>query len=165
MSVGALFHRLARVIGITMIFSVVGPIAFAALILLIIAGLGAPILQLVLAFVGLKALGTMVSIAALLLAVATVLASFPPSAVAGLIFALAAVYAGKNALWVAWLAVAIAIIGVIVSGTILEESSAAMLPDAGQVLVAFAMLAVLAILPTTLCWWLTKPLSRAILPA
>jgi hypothetical protein len=158
-SVGALFHRLARV-----------PIAFTVLILLISAGLGAPILELVLAFVGLKALGTMVSIAALLLSVALMLASFMPSAVAGLIFALAAVYAGANAVWVAWLAVAVAILGVVVLGVFIipQESSAVILPNirsAGEALASFAMLSVLAILPTTLCWWLTKPLSRAILPA
>jgi hypothetical protein len=169
-SVGALFGRLARVIGITMIFSIVGPLAFAALILLIVAALGAPLLQILLAFVNLDALHTLVSVAAWLLGVATLLASFPPSAMAGMIFAFAAVYAGTNAVWAAWLAVAVVIFGVIVLGVFLipGESSAFILPNiqsAGQALALFAMLSVLAILPATICWWLTKPLSRAILPA
>jgi hypothetical protein len=169
-SVRALIGRLARVIGITVIFSIVGPLAFAALILLIVAALGAPLLQLLLAFVKLDALHTLVSVAAWLLGVAMMLASFSPSAMAGMIFALVAVYAGTNAVWAAWLAVAVVIFGVIVLGAfaIPGESSAFILPNiqsAGQALALFAMLSVLAILPATLCWWLTKPLSRAILPA
>jgi hypothetical protein len=79
---------------------------------------------------------------------------------------LIAVYAGVNAVWMAWLAVALAIIGVIVLGVFIipDESSAVILPSArsaGETLSLFAVLAVLAILPTTLCWWLAKPLHRA----
>ena len=170
MSVGAAFRRLGRTIGIVLIFSIAGPLAFAALILLIVAGLGAPLLQMSLAVVNLDWLNTVISVALWLLVMATLLASFPPSAVAGCIFALVAVYAGVNAVWMAWLAVALAIIGVIVLGffVIPDESSAVILPSArsaGETLALFGVLAVLAVLPTTLCWWLTEPFHRASIAA
>ena len=170
MSVGAAFRRLGRTIGIVLIFSIAGPLAFAALILLIVAGLGAPLLQMSLAVVNLDWLNTVISVALWLLVMATLLASFPPSAVAGCIFALVAVYAGVNAFWMAWLAVALAIIGVIALGffVIPDESSAVILPSArsaGETLALFGVLAVLAVLPTTLCWWLTKPFHRASIAA
>ena len=170
MSVGAAFRRLGRLIGIVLIFSVVGPLAFATLILLIVAGLGAPLLQISLALVNLEGLSTVISVALWLLVMATLLASFPPSAMAGCIFAVAAVYTGVDAVWMAWLAVALAIIGVIVLGLFIipDESSAVILPSArsaGQSLSLFAVLAVLAMLPTTLCWWLAKPLHRASIAA
>lgn len=170
MSAGAAFRGLPRWIGIVMIFSVVGPLAVAALIALIVIALGAPFLQLLLVFVDLGALRTVISVAVSLLAVAAVLASSPPSAVAGLIFASAAVYAGKNTVWMAWIAAAIAIIGLIVLGgfVIPAESSAVILPGvqwARQALTLFVMLAAVAVLPATLCWWLAKPLHRAIVPA
>ena len=170
MSVGAAFGRLGRAIGIVVIFSVVGPLAFATLILLIVAGFGAPLLQIALASFDLGGLSTIVSVALWLLVMATLLASFPPSAMAGCIFAVAAVYTGVDAVWMAWLAVALAIIGVIVLGLFIipDESSAVILPSArsaGQSLSLFAVLAVLAMLPTTLCWWLAKPLHRASIAA
>jgi hypothetical protein len=169
-SVGAAFRRLGRAIGIVLIFSVVGPLAFATLILLIVAGFGAPLLQIALASFDLGGLSTIVSVALWLLVMATLLASFPPSAVAGCIFAVVAVYAGVNAVWMAWLAVALAIIGVIMLGIFMipDESSAVILPSArsaSETLSLFAVLAVLAVLPTTLCWWLTKPLHRASIAA
>jgi hypothetical protein len=166
----AAFRRLGRAIGIVLIFSVVGPLAFATLILLIVAGFGAPLLQIALASFDLGGLSTIVSVALWLLVMATLLASFPPSAVAGCIFAIVAVYAGVNAVWMAWLAVALAIIGVIALGffVIPDESSAVILPSArsaGETLALFGVLAVLAVLPTTLCWWLTRPLHRASIAA
>jgi len=169
-SVGAIFRSLGRVIGIVLIFSIVGSLAFATLILLIVAGFSAPLLQIALDLVNLGALGTVVSVALWLLVVATWLASFPPSVVAGCIFAMVAVYAGVNAVWMAWLAVALAIIGVIALGVFIipDESSAVILPSArsaSETLSLFAVLAVLAILPTTLCWWLAKPLHRASIAA
>jgi hypothetical protein len=165
-SVGAAFGRLGRAIGIVLIFSIMGPLAFAALILSIVAGFGAPLLQMSLAVVSLDWLNTVISVALWLLVMATLLASFPPSAVAGCIFAIVAVYAGVNAIWMAWLAVALAIIGVIALGffVIPDESSAVILPSArsaGETFALFGVLAVLAVLPTTLCWWLTRPLHRA----
>jgi hypothetical protein len=170
MSVGAVFRGFGRMIGIILIFSIVGPLAFATLILLIVAGFSAPLLQMSLDLVNLGALGTVVSVALWLLVVATWLASFPPSVVAGCIFALVAVYAGINAVWMAWLAVAVAIIGVIVLGIFIipDQSSAVILPgarSASETLSLFAVLAVLALVPTTLCWWLAKPLHRASIAA
>jgi hypothetical protein len=170
MSVGAVFRGFGRMIGIVLIFSIVGPLAFATLILLIVAGFSAPLLQMSLDLVNLGALGTVVSVALWLLVVATWLASFPPSVVAGCIFALVAVYAGINAVWMAWLAVAVAIISVIVLGIFIipDQSSAVILPSArsaSETLSLFAVVAVLALLPTTLCWWLAKPLHRASIAA
>ena len=170
MNIGAAFRRLGRAIGIVVIFSIVGPLAFAALILLIVAGFGAPLLRISLALVNLDGLSTVISVALWLLVRASLLASFPPSAVAGCVFAVVAVYAGVNAVWMAWLTVALAIIGVIALGffVIPDESSAVILPSArsaGETLSLFGVLAVLAVLPTTLCWWLTKPLHRASIAA
>jgi hypothetical protein len=86
--------------------------------------------------------------------------------IAGGIFAVVAVYAGLNAIWMAWLAVAVAIAGVIALGVVFipDESSAVILPSArsaGEALSLFAVLAVLALLPASLCWWFAKPLHRA----
>jgi hypothetical protein len=168
--VSASFRRIGRLIGIVLIFSIVGPLAFATLIVLIVAGLGAPLLQIASALVDLGALSTVASVALWVLVVTSLLASFPPSVVAGCVFAAVAVYAGVNSLWMAWLAMAVAIIGVIVLGTFFapDESSAVILPgfrSASETLALFAVLAVLATLPTSLCWWLAKPLHRASIAA
>jgi hypothetical protein len=169
-SLGVAFRGLSRWIGVVLIFSVAGPLAFAALVTLMAVALGAPLLQMLLVFVDLGALRSFISVAVGLLAFAAVLASFPPAAVAGLIFASAAVYAGTNAIWMAWAAAAVAIAGVIVLGVFVvpAESSAVILPgvpSARQALTLFVMLAALAALPITLCWWLAKPLHRASIAA
>ena len=169
-SAGTVVGRFARAIGIVLIFSVVGPLTIAALISLIVAGLGAALLQMFLALLELEALRTMVSIAIVLLALATVLASFLPSVAAGLIFALAAVYGGINMIWMAWLAAAIAVASFVIFGMFVvpSESSAVILPDvrsARQALMLSAILAVLAVIPASLCWWLAKPLHRASMAA
>jgi hypothetical protein len=100
----------------------------------------------------------------------TALAAFLPSVAAGLIFALAAVYGGINMIWMAWLAAAIAIAGFVVLGMFVmpSESSAVILLDvrsARAALTLSTMLAVLAIVPTSLCWWLAKPLHRGSIAA
>jgi hypothetical protein len=169
-SVSAALRRIGRLIGIVLIFSIVGPLAFATLILLIVAGFGAPLLQIGLAVVDLGALSTVVSVALWLLVVASLLASFPPSVVTGCVFASVAVYAGVNSVWMAWLAMAVAIIGVIGLGafSMPDESSAVILPSArsaGETLGLFVVFAALATLPTLLCWWLAKPLHRASIAA
>ena len=105
-SAGAVVGRFARAIGIVLIFSIAGPLITAALISLIVVGLGAALLQLFLALLELEALRTVISVAVGLLAFVTMLASFLPSVAAGLIFALAAVYGGINMIWMAWLAAA-----------------------------------------------------------
>ncbi len=166
----ASLRRLGRLIGIILIFSVVGPLAFAALTSLIVVAFGAALLQLLLVFVDLSALRSVISIAVWLLAFLAVMASIPPSAVAGIIFASAAVYGGIGAIWMAWLAAAVAIAGVVTGGMffIPSESSAVILPSVGsasQAPALFAMLAALAVVPTSLCWWLAKPLHRATISA
>ncbi|MBR1225416.1 MULTISPECIES: hypothetical protein [unclassified Bradyrhizobium] len=165
-SAGAVAGRFARAIGIVLIFSIAGPLTIAALISLIVVGFGAALLQMFLALLELEALRTIVSVAIVLLALATMLAAFLPSVAAGLIFALAAVYGGINMIWMAWLAAAIAVAGFVVFGIFLvpSESSAVILPDvrsARQALSLSAILAVLAVIPASLCWWLAKPLHRA----
>ncbi len=65
----------------------------------------------------------------------------------------------------AWLAAAIAVAGFVVFGMFVVplESSAVILPDvrsARAALTLSVMLAVLAIGPTSLCWWLAKPWHR-----
>jgi hypothetical protein len=168
--VSAAFRRIGRWTGIVVIFAMAGPLAFATLIVLILAGFGVPLLQIALAVVDLGALSTVVSVALWLLVVASLLASFPPSVVAGCVFASVAVYAGMNSIWMAWLAMAIALVGVIVLGALFVpgESSAVILPSArlgSETLALFAVFAVLATLPTFLCWWLARPLHRASIAA
>jgi hypothetical protein len=169
-SAGAIVGRFARAIGIVLIFSIAGPLSIAALISLIVVAFGAALLQMFLAVLELDALRTMVSVAVGLLAFVTMLASFLPSVAAGLVFALAAVYGGTNMIWMAWLAAAIAVAGFVVFGMFVvpSESSAVILPDvrsAQQALTLSAVLAVLAVIPASLCWWLAKPLHRASIAA
>ncbi|WP_245285969.1 MULTISPECIES: hypothetical protein [unclassified Bradyrhizobium] len=156
--------------GIVVIFSIVGPLTVAALVSVMVTTLGAAVLQMFLALVELEALRTLVSIAIVLLAIATVLASFLPAVAAGLIFALAAVYADLNMIWMAWLAAAVAAAGFVGFGMFVvpSETSAVILPSvrsAPEALKLSAMLAVVAVIPASLCWWLAKPLHRVILPA
>jgi hypothetical protein len=170
MSVGAIFRSIGRWIGIVTIFSIVGPLAFAMVIVLIVAGFGVPLLQIALGLVDLGALGTIISVALWVLVIASWLAAFPPSVAAGCVFASVAVYAGMNSIWMAWLAMAVALVGVIVLGAFFvpDESSAVILPSArsaGETLGLFVVVAVLATLPTFLCWWLAKPLHRASIAA
>jgi hypothetical protein len=169
-SVGSILRGLARMIGISVIFSIVGPLAFAALVLVIVASFGAPVAQLFATLAGHDLLHTIVSVALWVLTIASWLAAIPPSAMAGLIFAFAAVSAGLDRIWMAWLAAAAGIAGVILLGhfVIPGESSAVILPSvqsADGSLRLFAILIVLAIAPATLCWWLSKPLHRASIAA
>jgi hypothetical protein len=170
MSIGAAFGGLGRMIGIAVIFSIVGPLAFAALVLAIVASFGAPLAQLFATFAGHDLFSTIVSVALWVLTIAAWLAASPPSAMAGLIFAFAAVCTGLDKIWMAWLAAAAGIASVILLGNFVipGESSAVILPGARSVdesLSLFGVLCVLAILPVTLCWWLSKPLHRASMPA
>ncbi|MDH2345462.1 hypothetical protein [Bradyrhizobium sp. SSUT77] len=168
--VAVLFRRLSRVAGIVVIFSVVGPLTIAALVSVTVTALGAAVLQMFLALLELEALRALVSIAIVLLAIATILASFLPAVAAGLIFALAAVYADLNMIWMAWLAAAMAAAGFVAFGMFVvpSEASAVILPSvrsAPGALKLSAMLAIVAVIPASLCWWLAKPLHRVILPA
>jgi hypothetical protein len=163
---GAMLSGIARMIAIVAIFSVAGPAAFAALILLIVLGVGAPFFELLRNVVDLGSMSPLVSAAVWVLTIGSMLAAFPPSVITGAIFALAAVCTGMSAAWMAWLAAAAAIAGIILIGAsyVPGESSAVLLPNiqgSEQVLRAFLALNVFAFLPTTLCWWLARPLHRA----
>lgn len=163
-----LFRRLWRVAGIVVIFSVVGPLTVAALVSVMVTTLGAAVLQMFLALLELEALRTLVSVAIVLLAIATILASFLPAVAAGLIFALAAVYADLNMIWMAWLAAAVAGAGFVGFGMFVvpsETSAVISVRSAPEALKLSAMLAIVAVIPASLCWWLAKPLHRVILPA
>lgn len=157
--------RAARFLGIVAIFTIVGPLTIAAIVSLLIVTLGAPLLQLLLAVADLDALRTVASFAAWLLAAVAILASFLPSVAAGTIFGWTSVYADINAIWMAWLAAGIAVAGFVVFGMFIHpsESSALILPSVqspAQALSLFTMLAVLAFLAASLCWWLARPLHR-----
>lgn len=168
--VPALFRRLSCVVGIVVVFSVVGPLTTAALVSVVVTALGAAVLQMFFVLLDLEALRALASIAILLLAIATVLASFLPAVVAGLIFAFAAVYADVNMIWMAWLAAAVAASGFVALGMFVvpSETSAVIVPSVHSVPEALklsAMLAIVAVIPASLCWWLAKPLHRVILPS
>jgi hypothetical protein len=162
----AILGGIVRIIAIVAIFAVAGPLAFAALILLIVFGVGTPFLELLFEFANPGNVSTLVSVAVWVLTFGAMLAAFPPSVMTGAIFALAAVCAGLSAVWMAWCAVAVAIAAIILIGAVYvpDESSAVLLPNlhgAEQMLRAFAGLDLLALLPTTFCWWLARPLHRA----
>jgi hypothetical protein len=162
----AILGGIVRIIAIVAIFAVAGPLAFAALILLIVLGVGTPFLELLLEFANPGNVSTLVSVAVWVLTFGAMLAAFPPSVMTGAIFALAAVCAGLSAVWAAWCTVAVSIAAIILIGTVYvpDESSAVLLPNlqgAEQMLRAFAGLNLLALLPTTFCWWLARPLHRA----
>ena len=162
----AILGGIVRIIAIVAIFAVAGPLAFAALILLIVLGVGTPFLELLLEFANPGNVSTLVSVAVWVLTFGAMLAAFPPSVMTGAIFALAAVCAGLSAVWMAWCAAAAAIAAIILIGPVYvpDESSAVLLPNlqgAEQMLRAFLALNVLALLPTTFCWWLARPLHRA----
>jgi len=83
---------------------------------------------------------------------------------------LAAVYADLNMIWMAWLAAAVGAAGFVMVGMFVvpSETSAVIVPSvrsAPEALKLSAMLAVVAVIPASLCWWLAKPLHRVILPA
>jgi hypothetical protein len=162
----ATLSPIARVIAIAAIFSVAGPLAFAALVLPVVMGIGVPFLELIRNLANFVSLSVSMSQVAWVLTVGALLAAFPPSVMTGAIFALAAVCASLRSVWAAWCAAAVAIAGIILIGAfyVPDESSALLLPnlhDAEQMFSAFAILNLLALLPTTFCWWLARPLHRA----
>jgi hypothetical protein len=111
-SLGGTFDGFARIAGIVAIFAIVGPLAFAAQVVLVMAGFNAPLIELLKMLLKLDTVNTLVSVAVWVLAITSMLAAIPPSIIAGFIFALAAVGTGLKAVWMAWLAVAVAISGI-----------------------------------------------------
>jgi len=166
MTLRAVFNGITRVIATVAIFSIAGPLGFAALILVIVFGAGAPLLALLHDLADLGSLSTLAFVAVWVLAVGAMLAACPPSVIAGVIFSLTAVCTGASAVWVAWCATAVAIAVIMLLGALYvpDESSAVLLPNirgAEQIVRAFLALNVFALLPTTFCWWLARPLHRA----
>jgi hypothetical protein len=162
----ALLGGIVRIVGTVAIFAVAGPLAFAALILVLVLGVGTPFLELLRDFANAGSVSTLLSVAVWVLTIGALLAAFPPSVMTGTIFALAAICAGLNAVWMTWVATAVAIAGIILIGAfyVPDESSAVLLPNisgAEPVARAFVALNVFALLPATLCWWLARPLHRA----
>jgi hypothetical protein len=162
-SLGGTFDGFARIAGIVAIFAIVGPLAFAAQVVLVMAGFNAPLIELLKMLLKLDTVNTLVSVAVWVLAITSMLAAIPPSIIAGFIFALAAVGTGLKAVWMAWLAVAVAISGIFALGhaAVPSQSTALILPNAqnaGQGTALFLVLNMLAILPTALCWWLARSL-------
>jgi hypothetical protein len=163
MSLGGTFDGTMRIIGIVAIFTMVGPLAFATQVVLMMAGFNAPLVELLKMLLKVETVNILISVAVWVLAIGSILAAIPPSAIAGFIFALAAVGTGLKAVWMAWLAVAAAIAGIFILGHVVipSQSSAVILPsaqNAGQGVALFLMLNILAILPTALCWWLARSL-------
>jgi hypothetical protein len=159
------FRRAGKFLGIVAIFTVAGPLTIAAIVLLLVIALGAPLLQLLLAVADIDALRTAASFAAWLLAAIAILASFLPSVAAGAIFAWSAIYADLNAIWMAWLAAFAAVAGFVTFGMFIRpsESSALILPGVqslAQAISLFSVLAVLGFLAASFCWWLARPLHR-----
>ena len=130
----AILGGIVRIIAIVAIFSITGPLAFAALILLIVLGVGTPFLELLRDFANPGSVSTLVSVAAWVLTFGSMLAAFPPSVITGAIFALAVVCASLSAVWMAWCAAAVAIAAIILNGTVYipDESSAVLLPKSAR---------------------------------
>jgi hypothetical protein len=163
MSLGGAFDGFARIAGIMAVFAIVGPLAFAVQIVLVMAGFNAPLIELLKMLLKLDMVNALLSVAFWVLAIGSMLAAIPPSIIAGFIFALAAVGTGLKAVWMAWLAVAVAIAVIFTLGHVVvpSQSTAVILPsaqNAGQGVALFLMLNILAILPTALCWWLVRSL-------
>jgi hypothetical protein len=157
--------RFVRFVGIVAIFTIAGPLTIAAIVSLVVVSLGAALLQPLLLLIDLDALRAVASIAAWLLAAVAILASFLPSVAAGIVFACCAVYADINAIWMAWIAAFIGVVGFVAFGKFVRpsESSALILPDVQSISQAAslsAMLGVLACLAASFCWLLARPLHR-----
>ena len=97
MSLRAVLGGIARMIATVAIFSVAGPLAFVALIFLIVFGIGAPFLTLLHDLADLGSMSKLASVAVWVLAIGALLAAFPPSAISGMIFSLLAVCAAAQA--------------------------------------------------------------------
>ena len=162
----SILRGLGRIIVIAVIFSFVGPIAFAAMVLAIVASFGVPLAQLLAGVAPHDLLTAIASAALWVLTIVSWLAAIPPSAVAGVVFGLAAVGAGLDKVWMAWLAGVAGIAVAILLGNVIvtDESSAVILPgarDAAESLRLLGVFGALALPPATLCWWLSRPLHRA----
>ncbi len=157
--------RLARSLGIVVIFAIVGPLAATAVFGLFILLVGVPLLQIMLELIDLGALSAWLSVAVFLLVFFALAAAVTPSVVAGLAFAIASVYCGMNSLWVALAIVGTLVLGVVALGFFVSpsESSPLLLPSVkglrqGAFLALF--LSIPAAIAASLCWLFSRPLHR-----
>jgi hypothetical protein len=156
-------RRLARSLGIVIIFTIVGPLAATAVFGLFILVVGVPLLQIMLELVDLGALSAWLSVAVFLLVFFALAAAVAPAVLAGLIFAIASVYGGMNSLWVALAIVGTLVLGVVALGFFVSpsESSPLLLPSVkglrqGAFLALF--LSIPAAIAASLCWLFSRPL-------
>jgi len=157
--------RVARSLGITATFAIVGPLVVTALFMAFMLILGTQMVQLILAFVELEALRPWLSIAFVLLMFFAFVSAVPASALAGLVFAVAAVYGGTNSLLTALIVVGIMVLGVVILGFFVppSEDSALLLPSVQGLRQGFWLalfLSVPAAIAASLCWLCSRPLHR-----
>ena len=157
--------RLARSLGIVVIFTIVGPLAVTAVFGFFVLLIGVPMLQTMLELVELPTLRAWLSVAVFLLVFFALAAVAIPSVIAGLGFAIASVYCGMNSLWVALAIVGIVVLGVVALGFFISpsESSPLLLPGVqglrqGAFLALF--LSIPAAIAASLCWLFSRPLHR-----
>ncbi len=156
-------RRLARSLGIVIIFTIVGPLAATAVFGLFVLVVGVPLLQIMLELVDLGALSAWLSVAVFLLVFFALAAAVAPSVIAGFAFAIASVYGGLNSLWVALAIVGTLVLGVVALGFFVSpsESSPLLLPSVkglrqGAFLALF--LSIPAAIAASLCWLFSRPL-------
>ena len=157
--------RVARGLGIIVIFTIVGPLVATAVFGVFILLVGVPMLQLMLEIVDLGALSAWLSVAVFLLVFFALAAAVMPAAIAGLAFAIASVYCGMNSLWVALAIMGTLVLGVVALGFFVSpsESSPLLLPSVrglrqGAFLALF--LSIPAAIAVSLCWLVSRPLHR-----
>lgn len=157
--------RVARGLGIIVIFTIVGPLVATAVFGVFILLVGVPMLQLMLEIVDLGALSAWLSVAVFLLVFFALAAAVMPAAIAGLAFAIASVYCGMNSLWVALAIMGTLVLGVVALGFFVSpsESSPLLLPSVrglrqGAFLALF--LSIPAAIAVSLCWLFSRPLHR-----
>ena len=157
--------RVARGLGIIVIFTIVGPLVATVVFGVFILLVGVPMLQLMLEIVDLGALSAWLSVAVFLLVFFALAAAVMPAAIAGLAFAIASVYCGMNSLWVALAIMGTLVLGVVALGFFVSpsESSPLLLPSVrGLRQVAFLalFLSIPAAIAVSLCWLFSRPLHR-----
>lgn len=162
MSVGAALGRLARALGIVVVFSVVGPLLIATMFSLSIFLLATPILEFFFFWIDWQALRPLTLF---LLVFFAVIASAPAAFAIGVVFAISSVYFGANTLPVLLLIVALAAAGVVVMGAFVvpSESSPLIVPgvrDVGHGASLWLFLTVPGAIAGALCWLISRPLHR-----
>ena len=163
MTAALAIKRLARSLGIVVIFAIVGPLAVTAVFGLFVLAIGVPMLQVMLDMFELETLRGWQSVAVFLLVFFSLAAAVAPSIVAGLAFAIASVYCGLNSLSGALVIMAIVVLGVVVLGFVVSPSGSSplLLPSVeglrqGAVLALF--LSIPAAIAASLCWLFSRPL-------